>query len=169
MEHDPKLARRRRVTGAGRRTLRILTISLAVAVAAIVFGVPSRAQTPLGNYELHIQGRHDFHTWIWAIVTPQQGACPPGCVHVAALPQPVAKAFEWQADARLINSQYTMTVDDPFGLRCGDIYYGPVIATHDIYRWDATTQTGALSSSFDANCGGTPGGTYTYPFTLTRM
>jgi len=168
MKHDPKLTRRRRFAGAERRTLKILAISVAVAATAIALGVPSRAQTQMGNYELHIQGRYDFHTWIWAVVAPQAGACPPGCVHVAALPQPVAKAFEWQADARLINGQYTMAVDDPFGLRCGNVYYGRVIPTHDVYTWDATTQSGALNSSFDSNCGG-PGGSYTYPFTLTRM
>ncbi len=151
------------------RIVKTLAISVAVTTLAVVFGTPSHAETPLGNYELHIQGRYDFHTLVWAIGAPSPSACPPGCVHVAAIPRPNAKAFQWQADAQLNNGQYTLTVDDTLGLRCGDIYYGPVIPTHDIYSWDATPQSGAVNSSFDTNCGGAPGGTYTYPFTLTRM
>lgn len=149
--------------------MRILAPSVAALTVAIVFVAPSHAQTHFGNYELQIQGRYDFHTWIWAIVPPRTGECPPGCVHVAALPQPVAKAFEWQSNALFNNGQYTMTVDDPFGLRCGDIYYGPVIPTHDVYTWDATAESGAVNSSFDTNCNGAPGGAYTYSFALTRM
>ena len=151
------------------RTVKILATAVAVTAAAIAFGAPSHAQIPLGNYEFHIQGRYDFHTWVWTMVAPQPGECSPGCVQVSATPRPVARAYEWQTNAQLDNGKYTLTVDDPTGLRCGDIYHGPVIPTHDVYTWDAITQAGALNSSFDTNCGGAPGGTYTYPFSLTRM
>jgi hypothetical protein len=149
--------------------VKILPTGVAFAVAAVVAGAPCQAETPLGDYEVHIQGRYDFHTWVWAILPPNPGACPPGCIHVSAMPRPVARATQWQADAQLINGRYTVAVDDPLGLRCGDVYYGPVIPTHDIYSWDASTQSGVLNSSFGTNCGGAPGGTYGYPFTLTRM
>jgi hypothetical protein len=149
--------------------VKILAISMTVAAAAIVFGAPSHAEISLGNYDMHIQGRYDFHTWVWTVVPPQPGACPPGCLQISATPRPVARATEWQTNAQLNNGQYSLTVDDPIGLRCGDVYYGPVVPTHDVYTWDAITLTGAVNSSFDTNCGGAPGGTYTYPFQLTRM
>lgn len=148
--------------------MKILAISMAVAAAAIALGPRSHAETPLGNYDMHIQGRYDFHTWVWTIVPPQPGACPPGCIQVSATPQPVARATDWQTNAQLNNGQYSLTVDDPIGLRCGNVYYGPVIPTHDVYTWDAVTLAGAVNSSFDTNCDGSPGGTYTYPFSLTR-
>ena len=149
--------------------MKILAISMAVAAAAIVFEAPSHAEIPAGNYDMHIQGRYDFHTWVWTIVAPQPGACPPGCIQVSATPRPVARATEWQTNAQLSNGQYSLTVDDPIGLRCGDVYYGPVIPTHDVFTWNAITLAGAVNSSFDTNCGGASGGTYTYPFSLTRM
>ena len=58
--------------------------------------------------------------------------------------QPVAKAFNYVGDAQLVNGRYTLTVDVPDGLRCGNIYYGPTIPTHDVYTWDATTLAGSL-------------------------
>jgi hypothetical protein len=88
---------------------------------------------------------------------------------VSALARPIAKAADYEGDAQLANGRYTMTVDVPDGLRGGDIYYGPTIPTHDVYSWDAATLVGSVDSSFAAGCGGEPGGTYTYPFTLSRM
>ena len=81
----------------------------------------------------------------------------------------MAKAAYIHADASLVDGRYTMVVDDPFGLRCGDIYYGPVIPTHDVYTWDATTLAGQMVSSFAAGCDGAPGGSLTYPISLSRM
>jgi hypothetical protein len=69
----------------------------------------------------------------------------------------------------LADGRYTLIVDDPYGLRCDNIYYGPTIPTHDVYTWDATTLVGSMDSTFDVGCDGAPGGTYTYPFTLTRL
>jgi hypothetical protein len=54
-------------------------------------------------------------------------------------------------------------------LRCGDVYYGPIIATRDVYTWDAVTLAGTLQSSFAVGCNNAPGGTFTYPFRLTRL
>lgn len=141
-------------------------------VAAAVTVAPPAAAMYLGNYALNIPDRRDFHTWIWSAVTlcqDAQGDRIPDCINIVTLPQPIAKAVYTHADARLVNGRYTMTIDDPFGLRCGDIYYGPTVPTHDIYSWDATTLTGEMVSSFDTGCDGAPGATLTYPFNLTRM
>jgi hypothetical protein len=85
-----------------------------------------------------------------------------------AVPQPIATAVPYRGDTRLVDGRYTLTVDDPYGLRCGDIYYGQPAPTHDVYSWDATTRLGTLTSSFDAGCDGLPG-TLVYPFSLTTL
>ncbi len=144
----------------------------AVLVAATVAVAPPASAMYYGNYAVHIPDRRDFHTWIWSAVTPCQnvdGTQRADCIDVLTIPQPIAKALYANADATLADGRYTMTIDDAFGLRCGDIYYGPTIPTHDVYTWDATTLVGEMVSSFDVGCDGAPGGAFTYPFTLTRM
>lgn len=146
--------------------MRSVHVVVAVAIAGALFGSApaSHAQTPHGNFEMRIEGRYDFHTWIWAI-----SECEHQCVHVQAIPQPVAKAFPYRGDAFLVDGRYTLTVDVPDGLRCGNVYYGPVIPTRDVYSWDAVSLSGTMSSSFAAGCDGAVGGTFTYPFSLTLM
>lgn len=144
--------------------LKILAHCAALSVATLGIAPVARAEMPIGNYELQIAGRYDFHTWVWVI-----SSCSGGCVHVYAIARPVAKGFDYEGDAPLADGRYTLSVDVPDGLRCGDVYYGPTVPTHDTYSWDATTFAGALDSSFAAGCGGAPAGTNTYPFTLSRM
>ncbi len=149
--------------------MKTLTLGVALTVAAVALAPVGRAES-LGNYELQIEGRYDFHTWLWAMSRCGGSLeSPEGCVHVLAIARPIAKAFNYQGDAWLANGRYTLTVDVPDGLRCGDVYYGPVIPTHDVYSWDATTLAGSVDSSFAAGCDGAPPGTYTYPFTLSRL
>ena len=138
-------------------------IALAVTAAAVALAPPAGAAMPIGNYSLNIEDRRDFHTWIWAVAW-----CEPNCVLVSALAQPIAKAFQFTQTAQLADGRYAMTVDDPYGLRCGNIYYGPTIPTRDVYTWDAATLVGSMTSSFDAGCDGASGGAFTYPFNLTR-
>lgn len=138
--------------------------AIAAAVVASMQPVNAHADMRTGNYQLLISGRYDFHSWIWSM-----SSCQDACLNVTAVPQPVAKAFEYTGTAYLTGDRYTLAVDVPDGLRCGDIYYGPVLPTHDVYSWDATSHAGSMESSFAAGCAGTPGGTYTYPFTLARM
>jgi hypothetical protein len=145
------------------RGMKSALLSVALAVAAVLASPLAYADSPHGNFELHIEGRYDFHTWIWAV-----SSCPGDCVNVQAIPQPIAKAFPFNGNAQLVDGRYTLTVDVPDGLRCGDVYYGPVKPTRDEYSWDAATRSGTLTSSFDAGCDGSPG-TLTYPFVLTRM
>jgi hypothetical protein len=123
----------------------------------------ARADMNFGNYNLNIPDRYDFHTWIWVITK-----CSGTCVQVSAIAQPVARAFKYSADAASANGHYTMAVDTPDGIRCGNVYYGQTFATHDVYDWDATTLVGTLNSAFDIGCDGNSG-TLTYPFTLTRL
>lgn len=144
--------------------MKALAVTIGLTLAALALAPVAHAGMRTGNYQLLLNGRYDFHTWIWAI-----SSCGGDCLNVSAIPQPVAKAFEYTGAAQLANGRYTLTVEVPDGLRCGDIYYGPVIPTRDIYSWDATTLAGSLASSFASGCNGAPGGTNTYPFTLARM
>ncbi|ORV49377.1 hypothetical protein AWC02_07230 [Mycolicibacter engbaekii] len=127
----------------------------------------SHAEPFFANYQLVIPERNDFHTWTWAVSRCISGRT--DCVHISAIPMPVAKAFEYSGDARISDGRYTLAVDVPDGLRCGNIYYGPVIATHDVYSWDANTLQGTLTSSFATGCDGAPAGSFSYPFTLVRL
>ncbi|MGY4711638.1 hypothetical protein ACXDF8_19060 [Mycolicibacterium sp. CBM1] len=147
-------------------------MTAALVASAVMFAPPATAEMYLGNYELIMPDRRDFHTWVWSATNPckdADGNIVADCIHILTLPRPIAKAVQSVGDVHLVNGQYTFTIDDPFGLRCGDIYYGPTIPTHDVYTWDATTLTGSMVSSFDAGCDGAPGGTLTYPFSLSRM
>jgi hypothetical protein len=147
--------------GAGR----IMSVACAVLICGSCVLPPAvaRGDMNFGNYNLNIPDRYDFHTWIWAITN-----CSGTCVRVSAIPQPVARAFNYSADGASANGHYTLAVDVPDGLRCGKVYYGPIVATHDVYTWDAATLAGILNSTFDAGCDG-KSGTLTYPFTLTRL
>ncbi len=140
-----------------------LIVALATLIGMLT-PVAAGAETPYGNFEMRIQGRYDFHTWLWAV-----SRCPGECLRVQAIAQPVAKAFPFRGDAHLVDGRYAMTIDTPDGLRCGNVYYGSVIATRDVYSWNPVTRSGMLTSSFAAGCDGAPGGALTYPFTLVRL
>jgi hypothetical protein len=158
-------ARTRRITATGTR-VRASAVALAgtvLAVAAVGLA-PAASAMASGNYNMVIPDRYDFHTWIWAV-----RSCGGNCMSVYALAQPIAKADDYTGQATLADGQYTLTVDDLFGLRCDNVYYGPTIPTHDVYTWDAIRLAGSMQSSFDTGCGGAPGGSFTYPFTLSRM
>lgn len=140
-----------------------------VLPVALALSPTAAAGMQIGHYNAYIDGRYDFHTWIF---TFSSCAPPDGigeCAQVSANPMPIAKAFQWYATAHQADGTYTLAVDVPDGLRCGNVYYGPVIPTHDVYTWDAVTLTGTLQSSFAQGCDNAPGGTLTYPFRLTRL
>jgi hypothetical protein len=148
----------------------LLAAASAVLAAATVSAAPTAnaVTNMIGNFNLIIPDRYDFHTWIFGITPCINGPRPPECIHVMGIAQPVAKAYNYVGDALLVNDRYTLAVDDPFGLRCGNVYYGPTSATHDLYSWDANTLAGTLTSTFDAGCDGQPG-TLTYPIWLQRL
>ncbi|GAB7070507.1 hypothetical protein JCM12141A_47960 [Mycolicibacterium hodleri] len=143
-----------------------LVVFCALATAVTMLAPPAGAVMNAGNYALDITGRYDFHTWIWAISRCETTS---ECRSVTAIPMPVAKAFPYTGEAPLVDGRYTLVVDVPDGLRCGNVYYGPVVPTRDVYSWDATTLQGTMESSFTTGCDGAPGGTYSYPFTLSLM
>ena len=150
--------------GSGRRPVQGVLLALALMMATTWLSPSAHADINVGNYDLNIQGRYDFHTWVWNLTD-----CPGSCVHVLGIARPNARAFNYQGDAHLADGRYTLVVDVPDGLRCDNVYYGPMIPTHDVYSWDAVTRAGSLQSSFDVGCDGAPGGTLDYAFTLTRL
>ena len=135
----------------------------------LVVAPPAQAALHVGHYNAYVDDRYDFHTWIFTFTScnPPDGL--EQCANVSANPMPIAKAFQWYARAYQAGGTYTLSVDVPDGLRCGDVYYGPVLPTHDTYTWDATTLTGTLQSTFAEGCDNAPGGTLTYPFRLVRL
>ena len=104
---------------------------------------PAQAALHIGHYNAYIDGRYAFHPWIFTISSCNPPAGVSECAQVSANPMPIAKAFAWYATAHQANGTYTVTVDVPDGLRCGDVHYGPVLPTHDTYTWDAATLTGS--------------------------
>lgn len=149
--------------------MRVLTLACAVpalSVVALTAAPVGSADAFFANYQLVVPARYDFHTWAWSV-----SHCIPAaddCRSISGIPMPVAKAFDYVGEARLVEGRYTMIVDVPDGLRCGNLYYGPLVATRDAYSWDAVTMQGTLTSSFVAGCDGAPG-TLTYPFSLVRL
>lgn len=139
-------------------------ICLAGVIAASVAAAPRAAAFSYGNYMLNLDGRYDFHTWLWMI-----SPCDNQCLLVLAHPQPNAKAYPYTGRAELADGRYTLSVDDPYGLRCDNVYYGPTIPTHDVYTWDAATLVGSMQSTSDTGCDGAPAGVLVYPFTLSRL
>lgn len=151
-----------RIQWAGLLGALIVPVSLTAAPVA-------HAGLAAGNYNANIDGRYDFHTWIWSISSCNPPAGVEQCANVSANPTPIAKAYQWYGQAHQTDGTYTLTVDVPDGLRCGNVYYGPVIPTRDVYTWDAVTLTGTLQSSFAAGCDNAPGGTTSYPLRLVRL
>lgn len=149
----------------------VLAGALAASVlpAAIALAPAAGAGLFAGHYNAHIDGRHDFHTWIFTFSSCNPPDPVDVCANVSANPMPIAKAYQWYAQAHQANGVFTLAVDVPDGLRCGNVYYGPVLPTHDVYTWDAVTLTGTLQSTFATGCDNAPGGTFTYPFRLVRL
>jgi hypothetical protein len=148
---------------------RLPAVLIGVVLTPLLSPAPVHAALAVGNYNVYVESRYDFHTWIWSISSCDPPVGVAQCANVSANPTPIAKAFQWYGQARQTAGTYTLTVDVPDGLRCGDVYYGPVIPTRDVYTWDAATLAGTLQSSFTTGCDGEPGGTTSYPFRLVRL
>ncbi len=152
------------------RAARVSTAALAALVTLALGPVPTAAAgMQIGHYNAIIEGRYDFHTWIFSFSSCNPPESIAECATVSANPMPIAKAFQWYAVAHQADGVYTMEVDVPDGLRCGNVYYGPVIPTRDVYTWSSETLRGTLQSSFATGCDNAPGGTFTYPFSLVRL
>lgn len=151
------------------RNLRTVLLGAAIVPVAVALAPAANAGLAAGHYNAIIEGRYDFHTWIFTFTSCNPPDSVSVCANVSANPMPIAKAFQWYATAHQANGTYTLAVDVPDGLRCGDVYYGPVLPTHDVYTWDAVTLIGNLQSTFAQGCDNAPGGTLTYPFRLVRL
>lgn len=151
------------------RGLRAALTGAMVIPAAMALAPVAHAGLQIGHYNAYVDGRYDFHTWIWTFSSCNPPAGLEQCATVSANPMPIARAFQWYAPAHQANGVYTLAVDVPDGLRCGNVYYGPIIATHDVYTFDPVTLTGKLDSYFDAGCDNAPGGMLSYPFRLVRL
>jgi hypothetical protein len=147
------------------KTPKTVTVSVALASAAIALAPPAAARMNFGNYVLQTP-RDSGHSWIWSVVPCAADAAVPtsDCIHVDALPRPNGQAAPWKTDARFGNGRYTMVIDVPDGVRC-TAYFLP---SHDTYSWDEVTLAGSVDSTFDTGCGNAPGGTVNYPFSLVR-
>lgn len=151
--------------------MRTLALGVALVVAAVLHAPTARADMYIGNYDIQWQRPWDFHTYVLEFTRcfePSGRDAIPGCLKVSMNPRPIAKATQWRSEARMVNGQYTLSVDNPFGYWCGG-YYGPVVPTRDVYTWDEKTLTGTMASSFAVGPCGEPGGTLLYPFRLVRL
>ncbi|MGV0045639.1 hypothetical protein ACRU43_19840 [Mycobacterium colombiense] len=146
----------------GDATVKTFALSLALAMVALTVTPSAHADMLYANY--HVDTNRDpGHFWIWSINPCVQAT--PGCLQVYATPQPNGQAAPYRGIANLSNGRYTMAVDDPFGVRCVVQFF----PSHDVYSWDAVTLAGQVDSTFDTGCGGGPGGSASYPFSLVRF
>ena len=137
-----------------------LAMSIALTTAAILCAPVSHASgMPIGNYEFQTTW-DPTHSWVWAVRCDVDL-----CLHISAIPRPSGGAAVWDGYAQLSNGTYTMEVDVPTGLICPG--YG--LPTHNTYSWDVPSLAGSVNSTYDAGCGGAPGGGFTYSFTLVRL
>lgn len=152
-----------------RRTVRAALLGALLVPMSAALAPVSHAWPVAASYTAIVDGRYDFHTWMWRFASCRDSDPITECATVSATALPIARAFAWYAQAHQVNGTYTVVVDVPDGLRCGNVYYGAVIPTHDVYTFDATTLAGKLDSTFDVGCDNAPGGTLTYPFRLERV
>lgn len=144
------------------KTPKFVAGSVALASAAIALAPAAGAGMLVGNYQVN-STKDPGHSWLWE-VRPCQYPPSPDCVHVNGTPRPNGQATPYNGDAHLADGRYTLVIDIPDGVRCL-VYFLP---SHDTWTWDAVTLAGSVESTFDAGCGGAPGGTVTYPFSLVR-
>jgi hypothetical protein len=145
----------------GDAPVKTFALSLALAMVALTVTPTAHADMLYGNYRVDTN-RDPGHLWIWSISPCVQPA--PGCAQVYATPQPNGQATVYRGIAQLANGRYTMAVDVPDGVRCVVQFF----PSHDVYSWDAVTLAGQVDSTFDTGCGGGPGGSNSYPFSLVR-
>jgi hypothetical protein len=140
-----------------------LTLGVALMAAAVTQAPAAQAHMPYGNYQVY-SPRDPGHLWLWNL-RPCEPAHANDCLQDNAQPQPNGQAQPWYAVAHLgPDNQYTMVVDVPDGVRC-TVYFLP---SHDTWTWDAATLNGSVNSTYDAGCGGAPGGASSWPFNLVR-
>jgi hypothetical protein len=144
------------------KTPKTMAVGVALTATALALAPSAAAGMLFGNYIVQTP-KDAGHSWLWEI-RPCQFPPADDCVHVNGTPRPNGQAAPYNGDAHLANGRYTLAVDIPDGVRC-TVYFLP---SHDVWTWDAVTLAGSVDSTFDAGCGGAPGGTVSYPFSLAR-
>ena len=139
--------------------VKTLLLTALLMAATVTVAPAAQAEMQVGNYQFSAPW-DSTHSWLWSIACDSVG-----CPHVVAVPRPNGGASPWTGTAQLADSKYTMKADVPTGRIC----IGYALPVHDTYTWDAVTLTGSVDSTFDADCGGAPAGSISYPFTLVRM
>jgi hypothetical protein len=150
--------------------------SVFAAIAAMMLAPNANAAAMrIGNYEV-LTDRWNDHSFVFAVAfscgAPDCGTyledtnvvTPTDNRNVIAIPRP-PKSQRFQGTAFYADGQYTLTVDVIDGVRC----IGYNLPSHDVYTWDAATLNGTITSTFDADCYGGPGGSRTYGFNLQRL
>lgn len=141
--------------------MKTLAACVTFVAAALTMAPIAQADMQVGTYMANTD-RDRGHNWLWSIRPCVTFL--PGCLTIQSVPQPNGQAAWYRSDAHLANGRYTMSVDVPDGVRCVVQFF----PSHDVYSWDAVSLSGELVSTYDTGCGGGPGGTDSYPFTLVR-
>src|SRR5258708_33050026 len=88
----------------------LMAVVGAALVSVSTFVAPTaNAANPIGNFDLIMPDRFDFHTWVWSVTPCVAGASPPQCIHVFGIARPIAKAFNYAGHAQLVDGRYTLT------------------------------------------------------------
>lgn len=141
----------------------VLVLNVALTTAALAFTPASHADMPLGNYDFHADW-DPTHSWVWSLRTCSVSG-PISCQHITATPRPSGGAAPFGGSVQMDGNRYSLVADVPTGLVC----IGAGLPTRNTYLWDPVTLAGSVTSDFDVGCGGSPGGSFSYPFTLTRL
>ena len=142
--------------------LKAVIAAVALAAAATVVAPPADAMMVLGNYDV-LTNRYTRASWVWN-VTPCNPHKQPDCVDVSGISR-LKFYFEYDGEAKLVNGEYTLTVDVPDGVQCP----GHVMPSRDTYKWNEVTLAGTIESVYDRGCFNGPPGTQFWTFALQRL
>ena len=95
------------------RIVRALTAMAALTALALGLAAPAGARMQVGHYNAIVEGRYDFHTWLFSFSSCDPPTPLDTCAMVSANPMPIAKAFQWYGQAHQANGTWTLVVDVP--------------------------------------------------------
>ena len=134
-----------------------VTAFVIFAGLAVGFASPAWADDFSGTYTID----YGESTGTWTVIPCEDDAPFVQCVHVSEFGTPLAP---WQADAHWSVGSWSLFVERPDVLECGDGTSHPARAT---YSLDAATLSGYISIFDDAVCGDEPRTLYA-PISLTK-
>jgi hypothetical protein len=144
------------------KSVKVVTLAVALSAAAALLASPANAMMNLGNYDV-LTNRYTYASWIWFVTRCQPVTTE--CIHVFANPR--LKFYNYyDGEAHLVDGRYTLTVDVSDGLEC---LPGNTMPTHETWSWDEVTLAGTIESNFDVGCFGGPPGSQSWTFALQRL